>query len=73
MTVVVNLRNSEEEKVLMAFLNSLEYDYQTTADNVVLTEEQQKEILRREKAFAEGKTSARTWDEIKKELENVYR
>jgi putative addiction module component (TIGR02574 family) len=73
MTVVVNLRNSEEEKVLIAFLNSLEYDYQSNEPDFDLTNEQQKEILRREKAFAEGKTTSRPWDEIKKELENVYR
>jgi hypothetical protein len=59
MTVVVNLRNSEEEKVLIAFLNSLEYDYQSNEPDFDLTNEQQKEILRREKAFAEGKTTSR--------------
>ncbi len=73
MTVVVNLRNDEEEKVLIAFLNSLEYDYQTTAPDIELTTAQKKEIIRREKSFAEGKTTARSWEEIKKDLENVYR
>lgn len=73
MTVVVNLRNENEEKVLLAFLNSLEYDYQNSSTEFSLTAEQQNEIIRRDKAFAEGKTSARPWDEIKKELENVYR
>jgi hypothetical protein len=73
MTVVVNLRNGEEEKVLLAFLNSLAYEYQTDSFNIELTEEQAKEILRREKSFAEGKTTLRTWDEVKKDLENVYR
>lgn len=73
MTVVVNLRNEEEEKVLLAFLNSLQYDYQSTSADITLTTEQEKEIVRRDAAFAEGKTSARNWDEIKKNLENVYR
>ncbi len=73
MTVVVNLRNGEEEKVLLAFLNSLQYDYQTAPDNITLTSEQEKEIIRRDTALTEGKTSARNWDEIKKTLENVYR
>ena len=73
MTVVVNLKNPEEEKVLLAFLESLNYDYLTTASESELTEQQQQEVLRREKAFAEGKTASRSWDEIKKELENVYR
>ena len=73
MTVVVNLRSEEEEKVLLAFLNSLQYDYQSAPHDVELTDEQAKEIIRREKAFAEGKTTARSWDEIKKDLEDVYR
>jgi len=73
MTVVVNLRNSEEEKVLLAFLDSLHYDYQNAPDSVVLTSEQEKEIVRRDAALVEGKTSARTWDEIKRDLGNVYR
>jgi hypothetical protein len=73
MTVVVNLRNTEEEKVLLAFLNSLQYDYQITPDSIALTGVQEKEIIRRDAALIEGKTSARDWDEIKKNLESVYR
>ena len=44
MTVVVNLRSPEEEKVLLAFLNSLQYDYETTPDDITLTGEQEKEL-----------------------------
>ncbi len=73
MAVVVNLRSPEEEKVLLAFLNSLQYDYQNTPDEVVLTTALEQEIIRRDTLFTEGKTSARNWDEIKKELQNVYR
>ena len=72
MTVVVNLRNEDEEKVLYAFLNSLHYDYQTSPE-VQITNEQQKEIIKRDNALAEGKTSSRSWDEIKNDLERVYR
>jgi hypothetical protein len=73
MTVVVNLRSPEEEKVLLAFLDSLQYDYQTAPDDIALMSEQEKEIVRRDAALTEGKTSARNWDEIKKDLVNVYR
>ena len=73
MTVVVNLRSLEEEKVLLAFLDSLQYDYQTASDDIALMSEQEKEIIRRDAALTEGKTSARNWDEIKKDLLNVYR
>ncbi|MES2377364.1 MAG: addiction module protein [Bacteroidota bacterium] len=40
---------------------------------IKLTEKQKEEVLRREKAFAEGKATARPWKEIKKDLEKVYR
>jgi hypothetical protein len=73
MTVIVNLRSPEEEKVLLAFLDSLQYDYQTTPEDITLTTEQEKEIIRRDSAFIEGKTEARNWDDIKKSLGNVYR
>ncbi|MDB5153459.1 MAG: hypothetical protein JWR54_2210 [Mucilaginibacter sp.] len=73
MTVVVNLRSPEEEKVLLAFLNSLQYDYKTTSDDITLTGHQEKEIIRRDTALTKGETSVRNWDEIKKDLENVYR
>jgi hypothetical protein len=71
MTIVVNPHNEQEEKVLLAFLNSLAYEYQT--DDIQLSVEQQKEILRREQSFAEGKTTERNWEDIKRDLERVYR
>ena len=72
MEVVINLRNEEEEKVLFAFLNRLQYDYQTTPEDIRLTPEQENEIIRRDQAFIDGKSSARDWDEIRKDLERVY-
>jgi len=72
MTVLVNLRSPEEEKELIDFLNKKHYDYQKT-DAPFLTTEQEREIIRRDKAFAEGKTSARDWEDVKRDLENVYR
>lgn len=72
MTIVVNTHNKQEEKVLLAFLESLQYDYQAD-DGIVLSEEQQEEILRRDKDFAEGRTTARPWDDVLKDLERVYR
>jgi len=71
MTVVVNLRTPEEENELIAFLKKKHFDYQTTPDSPILTKEQEKEIIRRDKAFEQGKTGARNWDDIVKELELV--
>jgi len=73
MTVVVNLRTPEEENELIAFLKKKRFDYQATSDCPILTTEQEKEIIRRDNAFIQGKTSARNWNDIIRDLENVYR
>jgi len=73
MTVVVNLRTPEEEKELIAFLQKKHFDYQTTPNYPILTTKQEKEIVRRDTALAQGKTNARNWDDIIRDLENVYR
>jgi uncharacterized protein YaiL (DUF2058 family) len=74
MTISVNTQNEQEEKVLIAFLESLNYDYQTEdEEDVFLTEAQKAEILRRDKELSEGKVTARDWSEIKAEMERVYR
>lgn len=67
MRVVVNLRNSADEKVLLAFLDSLEYEYQTQPDAAGLPAEQQ-DVFYEARPIAEGETIARTLEEIKKDL-----
>ena len=73
MTISVNPHNEQEEKVLLAFLESLKYDYQTDDDKSFLTDDQQKEISARDKDLTEGKITARDWNDIKKEMDRVYR
>ena len=73
MTISVNPHNEQEEKVLVAFLQSLSYDYEIGKEDVVLTGEQKTEILARNKDIVDGKATARNWSEIKAEMERVYR
>jgi hypothetical protein len=73
MTVVVNLRTAEEEKELIAFLKQKRFDFKTTPEHSIATTEQEKEIIRRDAAFSRGETGARNWDDIIRDLENVYR
>jgi len=73
MTVVVNTHNEQEEKVLLAFLDSLKYDYETNSTETSITDMQAQEILKRDKKFMEGNTSSKSWEEIKKDLTSVYR
>ena len=45
MSIVVNPHNQQEEKVLLAFLDSMEYDYSQANDAIFLSADQQQEIL----------------------------
>jgi putative addiction module component (TIGR02574 family) len=65
-TLTVDINNEQEERVLLAFLNSLKYNYKTGTQPEGLTEAQEKEILRREKDFESGKIQAEPWTEVRK-------
>ncbi len=69
--IVVNPHTEQEEKVLLAFLESLQYDYYID-DEIVLTEAQQAELLRRHANFRNGKNEARLWDDVLNDLERKY-
>jgi len=73
MTVTVNLHTEEQEKALIEFLENMHYDYQRDIDSPGLTEGEKSEILRRDNDFIGGKTTARNWEDIKRDLESVYR
>jgi len=73
MTVTVNLHSEEQEKALIEFLDRMEFDYQAEIGNISLTESQKQEILKRDNDFLTGKTTARDWDDIKRDLRSVYR
>ena len=53
-TLTVNIDNEQEERVLLAFLNSLKYDYKTDVQHDI-SDAQKEELLRRERDFEAGK------------------
>ena len=65
-TLTVDIHSEHEERVLLAFLNSLKYSYKTDVDPDGLSEAQQQEILRREQDFQSGKIKAEPWEDVKK-------
>jgi hypothetical protein len=69
-TLSFNFHNEQEEKVLLAFLDSLKYDYQQVdeGDSFVLSEADVKDLLQTKKDFIDGKTTARPWEDIKRDL-----
>ena len=64
-TLTVNIDNEQEERVLLAFLNSLKYDYKTDVQHDI-SDAQKKEILRRDREFESGKIKAEPWEEVRK-------
>ncbi len=68
-TLKIDLQNDQEKKVLLAFLDSLSYQYRTENDEYVLTDDEVKEMLKRKADFQAGKTTSRPWSEIKKKYE----
>jgi hypothetical protein len=73
MTVTVSLTNEEQEKALIEFLEKMHYNYQSDSVDLSLTEVQKQEVLKRDNAFINGNTTARDWNDIKHDLESVYR
>ena len=65
-TLTVNIDNEQEERVLLAFLNTLKYNYSTTAQPDDITDIQKEEILRREADFKSGKIKSESWVEVRK-------
>jgi len=65
-TLTIDIHNEEEEKAVLAFLDKLKLTYRTSDDELSLSEEQQEEILRREKDFEEGRIKSEPWSEVKK-------
>ena len=64
MTVIVNPHNPQEEKALLAFLDSMKFDYSQEDETLVLSEAQQKEILERDREYEAGETETYSIDEI---------
>lgn len=73
MTVTVNLHSVEEEKALIEFLDKMKYDYLSDDNHFTLSESQKQEVIRRDNEFIDGKTTARDWNDIKRDLKSVYR
>jgi hypothetical protein len=70
-TLKIDVQNDQEKKVLLAFLDSLNYQYRTDNDDYILTDEQVQEMLNRKANLLSGKTTSRPWSEIKQKYEGV--
>ena len=64
-TLTVNIDNEQHERVLLAFLNSLKYDYKTDVLHDI-SDAQKEELLRRERDFEAGKIESEPWEDVRK-------
>lgn len=70
-TLKIDIQTEQEKKVLLAFLDSLDYHYRADKDDYTLTNEQLKELLKRKSDFESGNTTSKAWTEIKQRYEGV--
>lgn len=64
MSILVNPHNQLEEKALLAFLDSMKYEYSKQDENMILSEAQQNEILERDRQYEAGEMKTYSLDEI---------
>jgi len=64
MTIVVNPHNPTEEKALLAFLDSMKFDYTKEDSLTILSEAQQQEILERDRQYEAGEMKSYSLDEV---------
>jgi hypothetical protein len=64
MSIIVNPHNPKEENALLTFLESMKYEYAQVEDAVIITQNQQQEILMRDKQYEAGETETYTLDEV---------
>ena len=65
-TLLVNINDEQEERALLAFLDSHKYNYSTGVQPNDLSDAQKEEILRREQDFISGRIKAEPWSEVRK-------
>jgi|GEM_PF-1680133 len=68
--VKVDLRNDDEKKAIMAFLDRLNYRYAIENDEQLLPEADIQEVIQRKKDFLDGKITSRPWSQIKQSYES---
>lgn len=63
-TLRIDIQNEQEKKVILAFLDSLNYEYKIEKGDVV-TNEQIKEFDQRKADFLSGRATSLPWSEGK--------
>lgn len=64
-TLRVDIQNEQEKRVLLAFLDSLDYNYRIDNETDAVLEQQAKDMASRKADFLAGKASSLPWSETK--------
>ncbi|WPV00937.1 addiction module protein [Mucilaginibacter sp. cycad4] len=64
-TLRVDIQNEQEKRVLLAFLDSLDYNYRIDNESDAVLEQQAKDLEQRKADFLAGKTTSLPWSETK--------
>ena len=64
MSIVVNPHNKQEENTLLAFLDSMKFDYTQADDNLMLSLKQQQIILDRDQQYEAGEAETLSLDQV---------
>jgi hypothetical protein len=72
-TLKIDIQNDQEKKVLLAFLDSLSYQYRSDSEDYVLNDDEVQEMLRRKADFLAGRTTSGPWNQIKQKYEGCLK
>ena len=64
MSIIVNPHGQQEEKALLAFLDTMKYEYAQADDAIILSESEQQEILERDRQYEAGEIETYTLDQV---------
>jgi hypothetical protein len=72
-TITVNIPDDKDLSILQEILNRFGLNYTVDAGNAYdFTEDEIKGLLKTKQDFIDGKTTARNWDDIEKDLNRAY-
>jgi PHD/YefM family antitoxin component YafN of YafNO toxin-antitoxin module len=64
MSIIVKPHDPKEEEALLAYLESMNYEYMLDDDSTLLSPAQQQEILERDRQFEAGETETFTLKQV---------
>lgn len=73
-TITAKISNEKDEKILREILErfGIPYVVNEFSEDYTLSKAQIADFEKTQKEFLEGRSTAKTWDDIKKELNSVY-